>query len=478
MSEPRPATARSRPLGVDGLAESPTRQFALSLFIGFIYLALTRIGGEEAIWHTVVEAAVIAFIALMSMRVHFFARTIRELTDLLAAFSEQAREMEVHYRDIRVQLRYGSKVPVQVAEALESLPMREKEECLKVLAESYAEHTVALTRHAQRNAILRTKETSIAWATHVASILGIQARKMEEGQLLLSSESYADCVVSIADNLLRSESEGTFWVLLVTAMLPQEFFNWPQTAIECGTGKPVYIARTWHGAGQYFESLQQLAREQKLVLRRSILVGALATDAKALIHQPWVRPYDQLRKASAWSMMNEPMSIAAMAQCKMAKLLPSTVGIRGCKFEDLETISGIDKFLFYPMGPKELFEAVKLKPEEKLISRFVSHFHSSEDDALFLPVTEMEPEVLHTLEGTAPGQMPEWAFFGKISQAQCDLPREHQQCGVEWLLAINGALRPFSQSVRVRFLAGPDLQPLKEVASLINIQSHHLRILQ
>jgi hypothetical protein len=226
---------------------------------------------------------------------------------------------------------------------------------------------------------------------------------------------------------------------LVTAMLPHEFYNWPQIAVRPTSNNrrsADIIARTWTNSRSYFDNMARL--KGHIRLRRYVLV-----QQGENLFSPSLRTVADLRAASTLSLAWNQVTLSYFIQKGLDDLFETTTRYR---LADVKAFVGCDEFKFYPVGAEQQLRDVGLKPK-RLFSHFATTLHSSDDDARYCEITVDSAQTLAALMDKGrleAGHLPELAHFRLV-------PKPGQP-GVSAEFAVLSELTPYTESIEVSLI--------------------------
>ncbi|MBN3909341.1 MAG: class I SAM-dependent methyltransferase [Nostoc sp. NMS1] len=290
-------------------------------------------------------------------------------------------------------------------------------------------------------------------------------------EITTSPKAYTEAVTTFCKKLLDMYPDENITLFLVTAMLPEQFYNWPQMAFSDHTS-PEYISHTWKGSHEYFPSMKDLSRKDKLRIRRCILVKAndyKGIDKKKL---PSVETINDLRMNANLYIYKDPLKYKDFSHYKMENMFAQTAklrfsypggsGLSYAPYNAGKQIIDIDNFEFYPIGTKEQFDnSINPGGRKFLLERFIQELHSNSEDSLYYTLRDTDFDKLDFLFNSELDIMPELAMF-KIGSDQ------------NWMFGISGLLTPFTESISLRFLAGKQLDPLRKTLRYLEFEADSL----
>jgi hypothetical protein len=343
-----------------------------------------------------------------------------------------------------------------IDEVTKPLKFKEAAEVTERVARSFQEYADAWSKQADKVLMNADKSIIYAWCRLIESYHQRQVTSLGKGEIFISPEAYTDIVFSCCKQLVELSGAGKITLFLVTAMLPDEFYNWPQEEYTKDSLYPEYIAHTWEGAERYFKEMRRLKGMKDMVtVRRCILVKANGLDdGIGLSAAPSIRKYEDLRRTGELMIHEMPLRYEDIGYARLEHMFSQMTKLKNNSHKDGKKFLGIDNFEFYPIGTKNEFKRSRIEPRRALLKAFIEDLHTSPDDALFHIMDSADSPVYRILSGHQE-LMPELAMFkidGKITESQ----------PAKWLFGIVGYLYPFTETMTIRFVAGSELDELEE----------------
>jgi hypothetical protein len=247
---------------------------------------------------------------------------------------------------------------------------------------------------------------STAWATLYKSILDSEVSQIKSGHVSTTSEIYADFICNTSDSLLAEFPGCSVNLDLVTALLPSEFYNWPQVEVQREATRLAadIIPHTWTNSIRYFQRMSALSKIVRL--RRHVMVR----KSTAIGHLP-LRLIADLKKQSKNYIAPFEVNSSYFFTNNLMDLLKTTTGLSP---DRLRKFVALDDFRFYPIGDLDKISAAGMSKPKPLIEHFTNQLHSKEEDARFFEITvDTAPclEALTTGRRLAAGHLPELAYF-------------------------------------------------------------------
>lgn len=304
----------------------------------------------------------------------------------------------------------------------------------------------------ENRSIYQDRDATMAWSYFVQSYLRSEAETISVGRLQTSPRIYTRLVTEIARSFQQDSSGKTrgkekILLFLATAMLPSEFFNWPQAELHLGSRKLEFVPHTWWGVEEYIASLSRLSKMPSLKIRRCILVSGMSEPPVLHGGVPYIHSFTELQEQANLWLLDRPRTHSKLKAARMTELLGAMTSL------DDEYISGfarVANFQFYPVGTKDVFNKGYFDPTGRLLEIFVRRLHSKNNDARYYSLIAHEMELYETLFRD-PDHMPEIAMFG-IEEKNVGT----EASKVRWLFGIIGYLRPFTEYMEVEFVIPSD----------------------
>lgn len=293
--------------------------------------------------------------------------------------------------------------------------------------------------------------------------LMLRTDQVPTGEIYTSSKIYTEIVSSCCEKLTELHPNERITLLLVTGMLPDEFFNWPQA--EYATDSPYleFVAHTWEGAEDYFKKMEIL--KGKALVKRCILVKAEKGVGVGTASLPSLHTFDELQQLADYCILYRPMTYEMLKDLKMTEMFGTIAKSKPSGYDTGKRFVRIDAFRFYPIGTRQEFSNSVMTPSGKLLETFIDTFHTSRDNARFYSLTHRDVTMINVISRSE--LIPEIAAF----RIESPNSKNHSR---DWLFAVRGYLVPFTESMRIQFLAGPMLTPLKPILRSFEKESQQL----
>ena len=290
-------------------------------------------------------------------------------------------------------------------------------------------------------------------------------------EFLTTSESYTKSVTACLNMLIEKFPEKEVTLFFVTAMLPEQFYNWPQAEFSSHP-YPEYISHTWTSSSDYLHKMDKL--RNRVRLKRCILVKEDTCSGNASKKLPFCETIGHLRHCTKLHIFEKPIRYRQFETLHAKHLFQATAKFRfgadtDASYEKGGRLRNIEDFLFYPIGSEEEFRECDFVGVP-LLENFIRELHSKEKaDALYYVLRDTDINKLEPLFSDHSDLMPELAMFKVTSRGS----RENQ-C---WTFGLCGFLTPFTQSMRVRFLAGEQLGPYQTPLRYLEHEASYLTTL-
>jgi SAM-dependent methyltransferase len=334
------------------------------------------------------------------------------------------------------------------------------------LTTAFREQREAWREQSQRLAVGEDPDVLFGWEALISNFAGSVARNIGGGDgLPATARMYTKLVIECCQEFAQ-RPDGPVGVLLVTGMLPEEFWNWPHTERAPGRVRPAHLAHAWVGAPERTYRRQIEALRDTFVFRRCVLVSPQFRqpgNGRHIDATASLRTYLRLKESAGMAIRPDiQSSYQQLRASRLGCLWPTITGQSHIDFDSAERLSNIDKMRFYAVGPTERFEEASYERMDKLrplVDEFVTSLHSTPDDARFCVVPPINTPVhdgflRHTF-------MPEYAIF--LRQPA----RPGQISAADVAFAIEGQTVPFTEAMRVRFIAGDELASFAEAVEAV-----------
>lgn len=354
----------------------------------------------------------------------------------------------------------------EIAAFGEHIPLRAKIDYQNRLAAAFRDQRDAWREQAGRLAVGDDPDVLFGWQALIGNFTGGVARNIAgRDGLPTTSRMYTRLVIECCTEF-AARDDGPAGVLFVTSMLPQEFWNWPHTERAPGLTRPAHIAHAWTGGQErtYRREIEHL--RERFTFRRCVLVSpefrqsglGRRADATASL-----RSYLRLRESAGMAIRADTQfTYQQLRNSNLHSLWSTITGQREIDFETAARLSSIDKMRFYAVGPMPEFGAAgyeRLDRLRPLVEEFVTTLHTSPDDARFCVVPPIATPVndgflRHTFT-------PEYAIFLRKPSVQGRISAR------DVVFAIEGQVVPFTEAMRVRFIAGDELASFGEAVEAL-----------
>lgn len=300
--------------------------------------------------------------------------------------------------------------------------------------------------------ISQDRDATLVWTYFLRSYLGSEAETISAGRLHTSPRIYTRVVTEIArclheDPAQRQDGSKRVILFLATAMLPSEFFNWPQAEMRLDSRRLEFVPHTWQGVEEYIASLSSLSKLPGLKIRRCILVSDMTEPASINDRAPYIHSLAELQEQAKLHVLERPMTHSQLSGAQMTEMLMAVTGLTE---EYISEFAGVQSFEFYPIATEDVFEGGYLTPSGRLLDLFVDRLHSDPTDATYYSLGIHQHELFEALFRD-PDHMPEIAMFG-IEEDEAGTQTSHTR----WLFGIVGYLRPFTEYMQAEFVVPSD----------------------
>jgi hypothetical protein len=391
------------------------------------------------------------------------SNTANEITSLSGRADKAILSLEKTARDL---MNLNCSIPEQLLSDFDS---KDKNSIILQIDQAFRQHKqVWIDSSKNLNSHIQPSVVQ-SWADFVQTCIKEGQPSSQTAEINTSPKAYTESVTTICKKLLEMYPDKNITLFLVTAMLPEHFYNWPQTAFS-DHAYPEYISHTWKGSHEYFPSMKDLTKEKRLRIRRCILVKDNTYKGKERKKLPSLGIIDDLRSSANLHIYNDSIKYNDFKNYRIENMFGQTTKLRSIQsessdlsyasYEDGKKIIDIDKFEFYPVGTRKQF-ANSMIMGNSLCERFIQELHSKQDDALYYTLRDTDVEKLKPLFNSELDIMPELAMFKLEAEKN-------------WLFGISGLLAPFTQSICLRFLAGNHLNSLQNTLRYLEFESDFL----
>jgi hypothetical protein len=434
--------------------------FGEIILVGAMSFVATTIVLAEQFVHTAKDQIGVAEQKLATSNKH--------LEDLLALLKEDNTKFEKSSKtvaELHTELKELLNLVVELIKTtprLEALTSTLDEQSARRvggdISRAFNQHARAWIDSAERLKINRERVTAYCWTKLVERQLRSQSESLSQGFVVTSSEGYTNLVWECCESLSDVYSEQNLTLFLVTGMMPDEFFNWPQAELSKTRRHFRYVAHTWKGAEAYFDKISKL--KTQIRIKRCILTKGgrpLTGDVETRLHA--LHLVNDLREVSDLWMYDRPLSANQLMALDASAVLARTIDDNN-PTEYLRDFVEAESFKFYPIGSADDFKKGYLQPQARLLDTFIKTLHSEEEDALYYQLgSSSEDARISDALFFDRGSIPELAMFGVGSK----------QKDTRWLFGILGHLRPFTERMHINFIS--DITLNSEIGSCL----HHIQ---
>ncbi len=329
-----------------------------------------------------------------------------------------------------------------------------------LLSNSFGNYQKSWINYSSKLNITGNRLHAYAWTKFFETYLDAEQANLTNEIIFTTSKVYTDIVINCCEEVLKLHPSESITLFFATAMLPNELFNWPQSEVSLSNNHFEAIGHTWNGYDNYFSRIQNLINKG-VKIRRSVLVterpnNYLRKD-KSLMFIGTVQ--DLIEDKEKW-ITREPLNYSDFSTLRSENIFEKTTKI---KYEDAEKFVDIDKFTFYPIARYEDFDDnCDIKPQLELMNRYVYGYHSSPEDALYKVISSSENDK-HIID----------IFFesGSLINSQKTIPELAViKIGDRWEFGVMGYLKPFSDTIYIKFLSNSNIYKTKLADILVNLE--------
>ncbi len=379
-----------------------------------------------------------AAVRLIASHANDLARTNNTLNEISGDFSQMDRHLNSTSTAMHQLLsQVGAIVNTipNISALGDGLAETDATEVTVAIVKSLNKYSDAWIKSAIRHKYSSDSAPLIAYSTLIQEILARHSSALDTDVIDVSSALYASLVIRCANVLHQNDPAFRSILFLITAMLPSEFFNWPQAELVRRDTLYKHIPHTWEGAQDYFCQMKDLT--SKMVVRRCILVRGDKANTPA----PLLRTVERLTASKDVYLYEHPLLYSTFIKMASREVFTETTGEISAAGEAEEFID-INKFLFYPTARAQTFSDTMIRPHGRLLDMFIEQLHSDRMQANYHIVDEAFANQFQEYINPN-GLMPEIAAFGMLNGDGT----------VSWRFAILGTLRPFTESMKMQFFS-------------------------
>ncbi len=293
------------------------------------------------------------------------------------------------------------------------------------------------------------------WQVLISKYLQEENKDLLTGRILTTSEIYTKMVVGFCDMLhkIYPNPDYTVTLFLVTTMLPDEFYNWPQVEYSLNNSSMVNFNHTWDGSGQYLKEMKAL--KDKVILKRRIIIKK---DGR--VTPSFVKEFKRLHDACNYFYLDNEIDYTQIKQWVIPELFKK---ITSQDYETADGISGINNFKFYLCADQNHINNLGIKTSS-LLKNFIENLHSESGYARYYEIST-DDDLIEQVFFANSSVLPEFAFFRIYGK---------EESSGEFQFALGGHLRPYTESIRLQFLYGNDLKKYQAAALELESQGFYL----
>jgi hypothetical protein len=439
----------------------------IALFL-IIYLSSDR--SREKFSESLVEALILSSIAFVAHSLETsdkkFDQRLGSIRDLINRTHEMSQSMHQsfttfqrnieqdvdtmsHIRDVVAELSQAALIGQRLSSALGD---EEGANIAIAATRSFTTYSKAWLSLSEKMSRTTDPMHRYAWVSLVETYLSNHGSQVQRGLLQTSPSVYTQIVIGCCQRLMeRIAASQELTLYLVTGMLPNQFFNWPQVATSTGDSRIRYIARAWTGSDTYFAQMKVLCNSVRVT--RCILVR----DSNSERRFPALRTFSELDALRDKYIFNTPISVSQFKTLELEDVFPEVAEM---SFEETAEIVNVEEFRFYPISNTTGFEKSLISPDAKLLHIFRSELHSKGNENCRYYVMHSSEGVLDVFFPTKE-TVPEAAFFGIRDKAGEQTP--------SWVCGIVAYLKPFTENIEINFIVGSDGE--KFLRALVDLQT-------
>jgi hypothetical protein len=447
------------PLLKSKFLDRPSVRIGLSLLISILFFLVGMVGrpqmsGAAKIALALGEAVLAGILVSVLFQTHIARRLISGAEDLLdesRAFENARQNIQGAASALERTLEQLERIP-RLDKSLEKRTPEFREVSIRIFTD-FNDHSGSWMRLAERLNVGREPCRLHAWSTFIQQHLAHERSFLDRThQVNTSARLYTQFITAFSRKLQEFHPEQQVMLFLVTAMLPDEFFNWPQSAY-IRTSKDAYpyrLGRAWDGSRAYFQAMEEL--KHRIDVRRCILVkhdDCTPAEAKWV---PCLRTQQRLKSMRSWLIHRHPYTYTQLQMLRLDGMLarhqPAIENV-----QNIEDFVGIEHYSFYSIGEERDFQGSSMKPSGHLLEEFAERLHTRPTDALSYQVQPGgHDQGLCQFLGIESGLLPELAMFGVRDKEVAEA------AGVEWKFGLFASLYPLTESMQVRFLVGENFR--------------------
>lgn len=326
------------------------------------------------------------FIALESHRIKQLLEKIgtteESIIDIQVRFEITAKSLE-EMRQSLVDLRNENNLVVdRITDAVKMIPNIGKittsldataaQSISGLISHSFAQFSESWNKYGDELGAPGSEVVALGWASLLKGVLDHQAAKFSNSALLVDSETYTGAVISTIRELRRIRPLAKITVSQITAMLPAEFFNWPQWVYCKKQQKHIRIAHTWKGSTEYFSNISGL-KSSGVEFIRYILVRENSSSEEMPLSYNLLPTFSELERQSHLYIVNREIGYADLAG--YAGMFATTVSNRSIDYHGARSIHGIKEMKFYPIGTEDELRSRQKRLDDTLFEAFQKRFH-------------------------------------------------------------------------------------------------------
>jgi hypothetical protein len=337
-------------------------------------------------------------------------------------------------------------------EAAESVNLK------NIIFRAFGAHAEAWHKQGQEISELDVSEENtyflyLMWGSFIRQYLLVESKDLLDGRLLISSSVYTKIVVDCCNNIMnatRNKSSYDLELFLITTMLPNEFFNWPQAEYTINKTDTIYLGHTWDGSSEYFTAIKNL-KEKGVKVKRCIVVS----DNELVI--PFVKSFSRLEEICNLYYGRQEYKYRQIMAMGIDGIFEKMTGQSKDKAKN---INGIEEFGFFVIGDKQELQDVPHISAVSLLDDFITELHSDRNDARYYSISTVDEKIKNVFFNNS-SVLPEFAFFriNKLSGED------------DYTFALGGYLSPYTDSLRAQFIFGENLMKFQTAALVLEKQS-------